>query len=68
MITDLDKLKCLARELALRRNVYAKRLRGGTMSEHEALHEITVIQAIVNDYKAKLEGTEAREKEKNNGN
>jgi hypothetical protein len=67
MITDEMKLRCLKRELALRRNVYAKRVRGGQMPEHEALYEITVIQAIAADYQAKL-GTPEREKEKDNGN
>lgn len=49
-VSNLDKLKCAQRELALRRNVYPKRLAGGVMTVAKASHEIAAMQAIVDDY------------------
>jgi hypothetical protein len=52
MITDLDKLKCVERELAMRRNVYRNRVRKGLMREEDADREIALMEAIVIDYRA----------------
>jgi hypothetical protein len=48
--TPHDKLKCVARELAMRRFVYPKWVRTGRMKEADAAHEIAVIESIVSDY------------------
>jgi hypothetical protein len=51
MISDEDKLKCLGRELALRRNAYPKWVASGRMKQAAADREIEVIEAIIEDYK-----------------
>ena len=49
-ISNLDKLKCAQRELALRRSVYQKRVTGGLMTQAKVDHEIATMAAIVDDY------------------
>jgi hypothetical protein len=49
--SDLDKLNCLVREIALRRAVYAKRVRDGKMKPDDAAREIDLMVAIAADYK-----------------
>lgn len=49
--TPHDKLKCAARELALRRSVYPKWVRTGRMKADDANREIAVMEAIVADYR-----------------
>jgi hypothetical protein len=49
-ISNLDKLKCAQRELALRRSVYQKRVTGGLMTQAKVDHEIAAMAAIVDDY------------------
>lgn len=51
MISLEQKLKCAERELALRRSVFAKRVREGRMKQAHADHEITCMEAIVDDYR-----------------
>lgn len=45
-----EKLKEIAREIALRRNVYARRIRNHTMTVAEAEHGIAVMLEIAKDY------------------
>ena len=45
------KLKCLQRELAIRRNVYPKRMRMGSMRAESADSEIAMLEEIIDDYK-----------------
>lgn len=49
-ISRADKLKELRREIAFRRNVYAKKVREHTMAPHEADARIRVMEAIAADY------------------
>jgi hypothetical protein len=63
MFNDRAKLKCLERELALRRHVYAKRQRAGLMPPEVAAHEIAIMQEIIRDYEARL-GSQPRERTK----
>jgi hypothetical protein len=53
-MTDQDKYECAKRELAMRRRVYPKWVDSGRMSQDKADHEIAVMAAIVEDYKAKI--------------
>lgn len=50
-ISNRDKLKCVQRELALRKSYYWKRVNKGQMREDQCVHEIAVMEAIVEDYK-----------------
>lgn len=45
-----EKFKCVERELAIRRKVYAQRVRKGQMKEATADREIALMQAIMEDY------------------
>lgn len=47
MISLPDQVKCLKRELALRRNVYPGWVRGGRMSQAAADHEIAAMEAAL---------------------
>jgi hypothetical protein len=58
-ITVKDKLKCVQRELALRRNVYAQRVARGNMTLANARREIALMQAIEKDYELLLCATPA---------
>jgi len=49
-ISNLDKLKCAQRELALRRSVYPKRVKSGLQTQEKIDHEIAAMAAIVDDY------------------
>lgn len=40
------QLKCVAREIALRRNVYRRRIEQGAMKPEEAQREITAMEAV----------------------
>ena len=50
-VSMLEKLHCASRELAVRRNVYPKRIANGSMSAQQAAFEIAVMEAIVADYR-----------------
>jgi hypothetical protein len=64
MITTQDKLRCVAREVALRRNVYRKRVALGKMTAELAQRELELMQAILDDYKNWIqEETEQKETE-----
>lgn len=47
-----DKIKCLRREIALRKNVYPKWVDSGRMKKEDAEREIAVMQAIHDDLMA----------------
>ena len=48
--SNLDKLRCARRELALRLRVYPARIAAGAMTDAKAKHEIGTMEAIVADY------------------
>ena len=50
MITQTDKIAALRREIALRKNVYPKRIEMGRMSQEKANQEMAVMEAILHDY------------------
>lgn len=50
MFTAAEKLKCVQRELQLRRVVYARRVAEKKMSETSSKREIALMEAIVEDY------------------
>lgn len=50
--TVQEKLKAVERELAMRRNVYAKWVASGKMKPFHAEREIGVMEAIAEDYRA----------------
>ena len=50
MITRVDKIAALKREIALRRNVFPKRIERQVMTQEKADHEIAVMEAILHDY------------------
>jgi len=54
MITDEDKLACVERELALRRQVYPNLIRKGVMTSAIARRQIELIEAIRDDYRVKI--------------
>lgn len=49
------KLKCLQRELAIRRNVYPKRVQMNSMRQHNADAEIAMLEEIIADYQSYIE-------------
>jgi hypothetical protein len=52
MVTTKDKLACAERELKFRSRVYDRLVVRGKMSRAEQEHEIEVMSAIVEDYRA----------------
>lgn len=54
-ITNLDKLYCAERELLMRVRVYGHLVAKGHMTEREKTREISLMQAIVKDYRALVE-------------
>jgi hypothetical protein len=50
MITRADKIAAIRREIALRKNVYPKRISLGKMSLEKANQEIEVMEAVLRDY------------------
>ena len=60
-VPTIAKLKCLARELNIRRVVYPKRVSEGKMDQRAALYEIEVMEAILADYqkRARDESTQS---------
>lgn len=49
-VNDRDKIKCLRRELAMRRSAYPRWVKTGRMDQREADREIEVMSAILSDY------------------
>ena len=54
MCSDHAKIKCVERELALRRNVYPKWVAQGKMTQAAAQKEIQIMEDIANDYRGKI--------------
>jgi hypothetical protein len=49
--TDVDKLKSVEREIAMRKNAYPKWVASGRMKQETAAREIAIMEAIANDYR-----------------
>lgn len=47
-----DQIKCVARELAMRRNVYPKWVSNGKMTQEKATWETEAMSAVVETLKA----------------
>jgi hypothetical protein len=60
-MTFSNKLKrqCAQREVQMRIQVYGRRVKAGTMNQQDADHQIAVMKAIVDDYRA-LEAAELK--------
>jgi hypothetical protein len=54
-ITETDKLHCAERELLYRRRVYARLMQNGKMTPNVARREISLMEAIVEDYRVRSE-------------
>lgn len=54
-ITASDKLACVERELKMRKSVYPRWEEVGKISAGKATWELTVMEAIVADYRAAVE-------------
>lgn len=50
IITIEHKLKCIQRELMMRRRVYTRRVADGMMNQADAEREIQIMLAIEQDY------------------
>ena len=48
--TREEKLKAIAREISLRRNVYPNKVQAGKMKQAEADYQLAVMVAIAKDY------------------
>ena len=55
IVSDHDKLKCVERELAMRRAVYPKRVAQKKMSQEKANRELEIMEAIETDYRLAIE-------------
>lgn len=55
IITAEQKLKCVERELKLRRQVYPNRVETHRMTQEKADYEIMMMEAIIADYRALAE-------------
>lgn len=58
-MSDTAKLKCVEREIALRKNVYPLRVKAGKMTQRNADYEIRIMTAIADDYREKIKLFEA---------
>lgn len=52
MITTIDKLRCVLREIGYRKHVYRRRVVDGFMTEAQAKREVELMKAIAIDYRA----------------
>lgn len=55
VFTDLQKLRCVERELKMRKKVYPRWVRNGNMAADQADYEIAVMTEVVNEYSAKVQ-------------
>jgi hypothetical protein len=53
-MTDTDKLTELEREIAMRRYVYPGQVRLGLLNEATAARRIAILEAIADDYRARV--------------
>lgn len=51
MFDETEKLKCLEREIAMRRRVYPKWIASGKLKQEKADREIAIMEAIADDYR-----------------
>ena len=60
-VPTVAKLKCLAREIGIRKAVYPRRVAEGKMDQRAAVYEIEVMEAILADYqkRARDESTQS---------
>lgn len=57
-MTPLDaQIRCIERELALRKKVYPRLLKQGTMTQYQAAHELVTMEAVL----ATLQGLQPRQ-------
>ena len=49
LFTPAEKMRCIAREIAMRRRVYPGRVNRGQMKQAEADREIAIMEAILAD-------------------
>jgi len=61
LVSTADKVACLRRELALRRNVYAHRVKRRLMDPAQADREIEVMAEILADYESVQADNEAQQ-------
>ena len=54
MIKPIDKLRCVEREIAMRKAVYPKWVESGRMKQAKADHEIAVMEAIADDIRNQI--------------
>lgn len=52
--SDADKLKCIEREIELRKRVYGRQVLNGRMSKGAAEREIATMEDIANDYRQRM--------------
>lgn len=52
--TNVEKLRCVERELALRRRVYARWVKAGSMSLAKATAEIKMMDEIASEYRERV--------------
>lgn len=55
--SDFDKLRCIEREIAMRRSAYPKWVEKGKMKHDQAEREIALMVQIAADYKLRLNGS-----------
>ena len=51
MIPLADQIKCVGREIGLRKNVYPKRIARGLMTDAEATREMATMEAVLESLK-----------------
>jgi hypothetical protein len=54
MIEAVDKLRCIEREIAMRKTVYPKWVASGRMKQDKADREIAVMESIAADYRQNM--------------
>jgi hypothetical protein len=53
-IEAVDKLRCIEREIAMRKTVYPKWVASGRMRRDKADREIAILEAIAADYRQNM--------------
>lgn len=51
MIPLADQIKCVGREIGLRKNVYPRRVARGQMTDEEATRELATMEAVLESLK-----------------
>jgi hypothetical protein len=59
-VPTVAKLKCLAREIGIRKAVYPRRVAEGKMDQRAAVYEIEVMEAILADYQKRVRDESAQ--------